>query len=118
MANLIGQYELANSQLTKIGDDPVIIKLASRKVPTPQKPKFYLLLLFPGGGCKYISSLYPVTEWPEITTQAYSMDWQRQSYVLVINPAASAAIICQYTPKNPISSIINMGFGAKNDPTC
>ena len=98
MTNLIGQYQFAKSYFTKIGSEKVSLKLSSRKVPTPQKPKFFLLLVLPDGQCKYVSSLYPVKESSENALQAYSIDWQGQEYTLEINRSTEIATISLNPP--------------------
>lgn len=116
MANLIGQYQLTNTTLLKAGTPSLKLVIASRKKPTPQKPKFYLLLALPAGGYQYVSSLYPAPEWPQNGPQVYSLDWSGQVYTLEIRADQGQASISSTPLPDPTGSINNVGLGAKFTP--
>lgn len=120
MANLIGQYHLANSILEKEEKPGFRLLIVSRKKPTPQKPKNYLLLKADQGKDTYISSLYPAPEWSENDLQTYFLDFRGLNYVLTIDRQKSVARISEKQgynlPSNSTSSINNVELGVKFTP--
>jgi hypothetical protein len=103
MSNLSGQYHFANTTLQKNGSPDLKLVIASRKKPTPKKPKFYLLQALPTGRFTYVSSLYPIPEGAENGSQGYSLDWQGQEYTLTIDREAGIAQI--FHPKKPVQGV-------------
>lgn len=110
MANLSGQYQIANSTLVSQDNPGLKLVIGARKKPTPQKPPNFLLQALPGGNFLYLSSLFPAPNWGENT---YSLDFQGQYYTLQIDRAAGQATISPNPPGNPTIPINNVGLGAK-----
>jgi hypothetical protein len=116
MANLSGQYQIANSTLVSLDNPNQKLVIGTRKKPTPQKPPNYLLAALPGGKFTYLSSLFPAPNWAENGCQTYSLDYQGRYYTLEIDRTAGVASISPNTPGNPTSPINNVGLGVKFTP--
>jgi hypothetical protein len=98
MANLCGRYQFSNSTLLKQGNPPCKLVVGSRKKPSAQKPKYYLLEAQTTGQYKYLSSLYPIPNEAENSPQAYSMEVQGEHFTLILDrEAGQAAITTQKT---------------------
>ena len=93
MLKLVGQYQTDNSNLLNLSQSGLHLVIGTRKKPTPQKPKNYLLQRVSPTKHIYISSLF---EWQELTAEgisAYSMDYNGQDYVLHIDHNTKKASI-------------------------
>ena len=102
MSNLCGRYQFANSTLHRQDAPPIKLVIGSRRKPTPQKPKFYLLQALPSGQYRYISSLYPnPSNEPENALQGYSMDYKGVPLILTLDRDRGQASIDP--PPNPPS---------------
>ena len=100
MTNLIGKYQITNSNLVSNSTHLVI---AQRKKVEGTKPKQYLLLKTPQNTFKYISSLYP----SKVAQMAYEIDYTGCKYLVIIDQVNQVAdikmlhnsITVTFTPK-------------------
>jgi len=119
LTNIVGDFD--NLPMSKLGHKITGVKLTIgvRKVPTPRKPKNYLLLSLPSGKSTYISSLYPDPQnKPENPIQRYYLDYAGIKYILTQDFSTGISTISplSLTPENCASSIINAQLGSKSDP--
>jgi hypothetical protein len=96
-SNLIGQYQIDKSNLIGINAHLVI---GSRKHPTANKPKNYLLLKISPTQYKFISSLYPIQP---IEANRYTFDHSGINYILELNREQNRAIIQPYKGGGSVS---------------
>lgn len=86
-SNLEGRYQTCKSNLVNSRYHFVI---GSRKKPSIQKPKYYLLHRLSPTNFQYISSLYPLEG--QETDQIFSFDWNGQQYTLTYLDGQQAEI--------------------------
>jgi hypothetical protein len=118
MLKLVGHYQTDNTNFLNVSQSGLHLVIGTRKKPTHQKPKNYLLQKVSHTKYIYISSLF---EWQEMTDNgitAYSLDYQGEHYVLkVYKGTQKAEISLLLTATNySISSINNMELGVKIAP--
>lgn len=76
-SNLDGSYQTVKSNLF---NSKYHLVIGTRKKPTLDKPKYYLLHRLSPTNHKYISSLYPIIG--QEMAKFYSFEWQGQHYTL------------------------------------
>lgn len=105
LSNLAGVYHIDKSNLVKPG---IHLVIGTRKKPTPNKPKYYLLRRDSPSKHVFISSLYPEgQEGAENSLQAYSLDWGGVRYKLIINSAEGTAAMAVYSTNS--NNIVELG---------
>jgi hypothetical protein len=80
----VGNFKrTTGSTLAKINcNPPLLLVIATRKKPTPNKTPSYLLMDYPAGtGRIYLSSLYPTEQ-----EGVYNIEYQRSRYKLSLKP--------------------------------
>ncbi len=90
-----GKFNRSGSILKKIDGTPsLVLVIATRKKPSPNKPPHFILMDYPAGtGRVYLSSLYP-TEAEGI----FNLEYQGTRYKLSIQPD-SAEVYPASTPQ-------------------
>ena len=76
-SNLEGSYQIDK---TNVVNSKYHLVIGTRKKPTPDKPKYYLLHRLSPTNHKYISSLYTING--QEMAKYYSFEWQGQHYTL------------------------------------
>lgn len=114
MANLIGIYQISQSNLHKSESESFSLVICTRKVATPQKPIKYLLYKPKEGKPCYLSSLYPNGQ--EGAENAFLFEVDEVYYKLTLDRDSKQATITLLSSQNPMISINNMGFGVKFTP--
>ena len=105
MPNLVGQYQTDNSNLLNVSQSGLHLVIGTRRKPTPQKPKSYLLQRLTPKQHIYISSLF---EWQEVAKEgitAYSFDYQGAEYVLMLNHNTNTATI-SFLNQKPLKGVV------------
>lgn len=87
-AKLIGDYQCTPTGIKK--NDATLV-IGHRKVPTPSKPKDYLLLKLPAGRFQYVSSLYRSIQ--DTGSTIYTFDYEGAGYRLELDTTAGKAKI-------------------------
>ncbi len=102
MSNLLGEFQIDNSNLLRQGE-PLHLVISQRQKPTAQKPRKYLLQRVSPKHHIYISSLF---EWAgnasnEATgaSETFSFDWKGTNYFLNLNYTTNTAAISIFPPK-------------------
>jgi hypothetical protein len=93
MLKLVGDYQTDNTNFLNVSQSGLHLVIGTRKKPTPQKPKKYLLQKVSPTKYIYISSLF---EWQEMTDNgitAYSIDYEGVDYVFRIDHNTKTASI-------------------------
>lgn len=86
-SNLDGRYHTDKSNLLK---QDIHLVVGSRKKPSIQKPKYYLLHRLSPTTHQYISSLYPLDG--QEKDQIFTFDWKGQQYTLTYLEGQEAEI--------------------------
>lgn len=78
-----GKFNRSGSLLRKIDSvPPLVLVIATRKNPSPNKPPHFVLMDYPAGtGRIYLSSLYPTEE-----KGIYNLEYQGSRYKVSIGP--------------------------------
>lgn len=117
--NIVGEFDIL--PMSKLGHKitGVTLTIGTRKHPTPQKPKNFLLLILPTGKRVYISSLYPNPQnKAENPLQGYYFDYQGIKYTLTQDFTTGVTIISPLsgTPQDSVFPINNTELGVKITP--
>lgn len=108
MTNLIGNYQIAKSNLTS---ESLQLVIGTRRSPELTKPKHYLLLKQSAKSFKYVSSLYPVID----AKNTFTIDYLGIEYVLKIsdnNASATIGILQKAEADTTNPACISIGISA------
>lgn len=92
MTNLVGNYQIAKSNLTS---DSIHLVIGTRKKPEGIKTKHYLLLKKGANSFEYVSSLYPIDN----ASNRFQIDYNGIDYLLTIDQDRGEAVIGILTVK-------------------
>lgn len=90
--NLVGRFHIDKSNLLK---PDLHLVIGTRRKPSPNKPKNYLLIKA-AGQFSYLSSLYPFDQDMPVRSQEaqiFSLEWQGVDYLLTLNTGLKQAEI-------------------------
>lgn len=90
--NLVGRFHIDKSNLLK---PDLHLVIGTRRKPSPNKPKHYLLIKA-AGQFSYLSSLYPFDQDMPVRSleaEIYSLEWEGVNYLLTVNTGLKQAEI-------------------------
>jgi hypothetical protein len=117
LEDLSGNYEFQYPNL--IGDNGLILCVKQYPIPLKDKPNhFALYMVFPDGGRKKISTIYPTKKRTEQMDPKYlvqSIDYQGYNYWLIFDNSTKPIIckIVQLGLKIPKDKLAQPNFSAK-----
>lgn len=105
MANLIGRYQTAKN--SKLVSEDLTLVIGTRRKPSANKTKHYLLAIRGEKTFEYVSSMYPVAEVPN----TFQIDYKGANYILIIDKAEAVIMAPEKADtSNPLC--ISIGISA------